>query len=266
MEILQNNFSGIIILMVLGLRHGLDPDHIAMIDGYTYRLHENKSRWARWVGTLFTFGHGLMVTLISLFLSLLKNEFKIPNYLEIFIEWFPMLMLTYIGISNVQMMRNKTTSKRFNLRQCLIPVHFKNHNHPFAIIITGLIFGFIFDTSSQIAAFGYTVSASDQWLFAVIGGLVFSLGLMITGTCDSLLLNKLLQSFEQKKIQNFRFKINMLITIMCFAIPLYKIICMIYPSYELSDFQNNMVGLTFIGLILGLYADIYMKYKRVLNN
>ena len=42
MNILQQNLSGFIILLVLGLRHGLDPDHITVIDGYTYRLHEKK--------------------------------------------------------------------------------------------------------------------------------------------------------------------------------------------------------------------------------
>ena len=97
---------------------------------------------------------------------------------------------------------------------------------------------------------------------------MFSFGLIITGTCDSLLLNKLLKSFEQKKIQNFRFKINLLITLMCFAIPIYKIICVINPTYELSDFQNNIVGLTFIGIIMSLYVDLYLRYKKqlVVNN
>lgn len=265
MELIYQNLSGLIILLVLGLRHGLDPDHIAMIDSFTYRLHENKSRWSKWVGTLFTLGHGLMVTLISLFLSLLKNKFEIPYYMELFIEWFPMIMLTLIGVSNVLMLTNKKGKKRFSLRQCLIPTRMGNHNHPAAILLTGLLFGFIFDTSSQIAAFGYTISASDQWLFAVIGGLIFSFGLIITGTFDSLLLNKLLQTFAQKKIQKFRFKINVLITIMCFSIPLYKIICMINPFLELSDLQNNIVGLTFIGLILSLYTDMYFKSKRVVK-
>jgi high-affinity nickel-transport protein len=261
MDLIAQNLSGLILLLVLGLRHGLDPDHIAMIDGYTYRLHENKNKWSKWVGSLFTFGHGLMVTLISLFLSLLKNKFEIPPAIEYFITWFPMLMLLYIGITNILILQGKTVTKRFSLKQCLMPVHFNKHLNPFSIILTGLVFGFIFDTSSQIAAFGYTMSASDQWLFAVLGGLVFSTGLMITGTCDSILLNKLLKSFEQKKIQNFRFKINLLITIMCFAIPLYKIMCFINPTLELSDFQNNIVGLTFISIIISLYVDLYLRYK-----
>lgn len=262
MEQFSHGLSGLIILLVLGLRHGLDPDHITLIDSYTYRLHAQHSRWAKWVGTLFTLGHGLMVTVISLVLSFVTHAVEIPLWLEWIIEWVPMVLLTYIGILNILQLRGNTSKGRFSLRQCLVPARFHTHVNPLSIVVTGLIFGFIFDTSSQIAAFGYTVSDSGQWIFSLLGGLVFSAGLIITGTLDSLLLNRLLQSFERDKIQRFRFKINVLITIMCFAIPLYKVVSTVKPALELSDLQNNIIGLFFIGIILSLYAEMYFRFKR----
>ncbi|MDJ1499038.1 hypothetical protein [Xanthocytophaga agilis] len=261
LEITGNHVSGLLLLFVLGLRHGLDPDHITVIDGFTYRLHETKSRWARWVGTLFTFGHGLMVTGIALFLSLLRNSFEVPESLNLLIEWVPLIMLVIIGISNVITLTQKQEVKTVSLRKWLLPTSLTSHLNPFSIILTGIIFGFIFDTSTQIAAFGYAVSASDQWVYAVIGGCVFSGGLMLTGTFDSLYLSKLLQKFDQKRIRNHRFKLNVLITFMCFAIPAYKLSCMVNPALELDDFQNNVVGLVFIGLIALLYIDLYIRYK-----
>ena len=56
------NFSGLALMFALGLRHGLDPDHIACIDSLTWRALEHEHRNAAWVGTLFATGHGLPVS------------------------------------------------------------------------------------------------------------------------------------------------------------------------------------------------------------
>jgi len=261
MDLLQQDLSGFIVLSVLGLRHGLDPDHITVIDGYTYRLHLHKSIWTRWVGTLFTFGHGIMVTAIALFLCILKNNFEMPTMLDIIVEWLSSVMLLFMGISNIISLTRKDNTQLSGLRKKLLPKSFSNSLNPFTVIVTGIIFGFIFDTSSQIAAFGYAVAVSNQWVYAILGGVVFSLGLILTGTCDSLLLSKLLKTFDQKKIQSHRFKLNVLITIMCFAIPLYKIASAMNPTLELTDFQNNIVGLVFISIIISLYAELYLRHR-----
>ena len=261
MEALQHHFTGFIILMVLGLRHGLDPDHITIIDGYTYRMHLTKSVWTRWVGTLFTFGHGIMVTVIALTLCILRNNFEMPPMLDILVEWTSTVMLFFIGVSNLIALKRNQQGQLNSVRKWLLPKSFSTTINPFTVIVTGVIFGFIFDTSSQIAAFGYAISVSNQWIYAIIGGLVFSLGLIMTGTCDSLLLSKLLKTFDQKKILRHRFKLNVLITIMCFAIPFYKVLSTFNTSLELSDLQNNIVGLTFITIIISLYADLYLRHK-----
>ena len=56
------SFSGLVLMFVLGLRHGLDPDHIACIDGLTWRALNHEHQHAHWIGTLFAIGHGLLVT------------------------------------------------------------------------------------------------------------------------------------------------------------------------------------------------------------
>jgi high-affinity nickel-transport protein len=261
MEILQQNLSGFILLLVLGLRHGLDPDHITVIDGYTYRLHQKHHAWTRWVGTLFALGHGLMVTVIALALSLLRNNVEIPYAVNIVIDWLPAFMLAMMGVANVVALTRADGSQPKGIRSGMIPDALSKHLNPFTVLITGIIFGFIFDTSSQIAAFAYAVSVAGNWIYAVIGGAVFSAGLIMTGTLDSLLLSKLLKTFDQKKIQNHRFKLNVLITIMCFAIPLYKVACALCEDLELNDLQNNIAGLTFIAIILTLYLDLYLRSR-----
>ncbi|OWP86260.1 NAD+ synthetase, partial [Flavobacterium covae] len=216
MELLNNNLSALLILFILGLRHGLDPDHITVIDNYTYRLYENKNTWSRWVGTLFTLGHGIMVTLIALILSYLKNNFQVPIWVDWVLNWLPMFLLLIIGIGNINSLIYSRKNNSLGLKKYLIPKFLDKKVSPITVFITGIIFGFIFDTSSQIAAFGLAISGTNHWLFSVIGGIVFSIGLIFTGTIDSYLLSKLLKIFDRTKIQKHRFKLNILITIMCF--------------------------------------------------
>ncbi len=74
---LQQNLSGFILLLVLGLRFGLDPDHITVIDGYTYRLHQKHHAWTRWqaLSLHWVMEHGYRYRSCS---KLLRNTIEIP--------------------------------------------------------------------------------------------------------------------------------------------------------------------------------------------
>jgi high-affinity nickel permease len=61
--------SGLLLMLVLGLRHGLDPDHVACIDGLTWRAMQHGRHHSPWVGTLFAIGHGLLVTMVAVVFS-----------------------------------------------------------------------------------------------------------------------------------------------------------------------------------------------------
>ena len=55
--------SGMALFFLLGMRHGIEPDHIAAIDGLTLRAHDHHERHAPWTGSLFALGHGLAIAL-----------------------------------------------------------------------------------------------------------------------------------------------------------------------------------------------------------
>ena len=75
------SLSGLVLMFVLGLRHGLDPDHIACIDGLTWRAlsHDHNQGYAPWIGTLFAIGHGLLVTSIAVGVSRLTHAVSLPE-------------------------------------------------------------------------------------------------------------------------------------------------------------------------------------------
>ncbi|MEG1327200.1 MAG: hypothetical protein RSD99_20050, partial [Janthinobacterium sp.] len=52
------------LIFLLGMRHGLEPDHLAAVDGLTLRSQSVHARWAPWMGALFALGHGVTVLAI----------------------------------------------------------------------------------------------------------------------------------------------------------------------------------------------------------
>ena len=63
------------------MRHGFDADHLATIDGLTRANLHHRPALARYCGTLFSLGHGAVVMLIALSVSLLAGRWHVP-------EWF----------------------------------------------------------------------------------------------------------------------------------------------------------------------------------
>src|SRR5258706_15426879 len=55
----------IAVVFLLGLKHGLDPDHLAAIDGLTRFNASRRPLLSRWSGLLFSAGHGVVVTAVG---------------------------------------------------------------------------------------------------------------------------------------------------------------------------------------------------------
>ena len=68
--ILPHDLAGLALMVfLLGLRHGMDPDHLATIDGLARYNGQNRPRVARWSGCFFSLGHGAIVTLVAAFVA-----------------------------------------------------------------------------------------------------------------------------------------------------------------------------------------------------
>jgi nickel/cobalt transporter (NiCoT) family protein len=107
----METISLILLVFVLGLRHGLDADHLACIDGLTRYNGRMYSPIARWVGLLFSFGHGLVVTCIAVILGIFMKSFKIPELMNTLVTWISIVSLFGIGTLNIyNLMRTKSTS------------------------------------------------------------------------------------------------------------------------------------------------------------
>src|SRR5258707_8721726 len=70
------------VVFLLGLKHGLDPDHLAAIDGLTRFNAANRPRLSRWSGLLFSAGHGVVVTAIAVAVATIAAEWRAPAWLQ----------------------------------------------------------------------------------------------------------------------------------------------------------------------------------------
>lgn len=264
MEAVSLDFSGIVLMLALGLRHGLDPDHIAIIDGMTMKHSDSSSPFAKWVGTLFAIGHGLVVTIIAVLVSLLSNKIILPYWVANIAEWIPVFLLFLVGSMNLKSLLSKNTYKAIGWRTKLIPKKLINSSSAFSIILIGILFATVFDTATQAAAWGYAASQQGGMIAAVLMGIIFSAGMIATDTIDGRILFSILNKTSNKTlINNYRKWIGWSIVVMSFSVAGYKVICAFIPSIELSSFTNSLVGLVFMLFIAGIYGLTIYKNSKI---
>ena len=148
------SLSGLGLMLALGLRHGLDPDHIAVIDGLTIHALDQRPGMAPWVGTLFSIDHGSMVTLIALGFGLLSTQVAIPVRLAEIAGWTPVLLLLFVGALNLHALLRHDDYHAIGWRTWLMPRGFRESSHPAAIVGVGMLFALVFDTATQAAEAG----------------------------------------------------------------------------------------------------------------
>lgn len=178
-------------VFALGLRHGADPDHLAAIDNLTRNAIGARAKWSRFAGALFAGGHSVMVLTIAALAGLLGSRIAVHGALiETAGTWVGIVTLFLIAAFNLRQLQIGATAPA-GVKSALIPRALRAATSPLAAIPVGLLFGLGFDTSSQIATYALAFSAGGGIVIAALIGLIFSLGMAVTDTLDSMLVHKL---------------------------------------------------------------------------
>src|SRR5256885_8910099 len=93
--------GSVFMVFLLGLRHGMDPDHLATVDGLARHNARDRPRVARWSGCLFSLGHGAIVTLVAGFVAATLHDGAAPQWLERLGAWISIAFLLGLGIVNI---------------------------------------------------------------------------------------------------------------------------------------------------------------------
>lgn len=195
----QDLFALSLIVFVLGLKHGFDADHLATIDGLTRFNARANPRLARFCGVLFSLGHGAVVVASALAVSALALHAPAPSWLEAFGAWVSVAFLAALGFLNIgAVLRAEPT-------QVVRPVGLKGRllgrlaraASPDLVALVGAWFVLSFDTVSQAALFALTATQFGGWQHALMLGLLFMLGMLITDGVNGLWISRLICRADQ---------------------------------------------------------------------
>ena len=255
-------------MLMLGLRHGFDPDHIAIIDGVSVRYPTTKPLLAKWTGTLFATGHGLVITCIAVMISRFSHSWNFPQSVWNILDWVPGLLLLLVGFLNLRMLKAKKKYSPKGWKMFFLPAKLKNSSHPLAIVLIGILFAMVFDTNTQAAAWAYTATSQLSTTNALLLGGSFSLGMIITDTLDSRILYTLmLQSVNNNSVLNYRRKLGWIIVYISFIVGGYKIFSRLIPAIELEETILTFTGIAFFILMICFYIFVlYSGTQRAKKN
>jgi nickel/cobalt transporter (NiCoT) family protein len=202
METLPTHWLSLVaVVFVLGLKHGLDPDHLAAIDGLTRFNAADRPRLSRWSGLLFSAGHGVVVTAIALAVATLAAEWRAPVWLEDAGTWISIAFLALLGWANLAAVLRTPRGEAVRpvgLRSRLF-ARLARAEHPVLVAAVGAAFALSFDTVSQAVLFSITGSSLAGWVFATSLGLVFTAGMMATDGLNGLWVSRLLERSDAQR-------------------------------------------------------------------
>jgi high-affinity nickel-transport protein len=237
--------SALWLMFVLGLRHGLDPDHIAVIDNVVFRTADTRPRLALWTGTLFALGHSLSVAVVAVGVSLVAGTFAMPAWTAPVIDSAVIALLLLVGTLNLRALRRADDYTPVGWRTGLVPRRLRLSTHPVAVVAIGAIFGLVFDTATQAAAGGAAATAKGGTTAALAIALTFAVGMILADTIDSQILGRLLHTSARSAGQVLRYRraIGWLVVALSFGTAAYGIATMAGPGIGLSDTALTAIGI-----------------------
>lgn len=179
------------LLLALGFRHGLDPDHIAVVDGMTRLRHNGSAYWkARLTGFQFAAGHSLTI-LLATFVFYLYG-IQLPEWLDAVGLWISTFFLLWLAYRNLKFCfsgndhhHHDASPVQRKILQAMGPLA-----HPMGV---GFGFAISFDSLAQaglMAAKGHELGG----FFAIlVMALSFGLGMTLADTSNGLLMHWLVK-------------------------------------------------------------------------
>ncbi len=189
--------------LVFGLRHGIDWDHIAAITDITGS--QEKSRDALWLGTVYAFGHGTVLTILGVLAVALGAS--LPGWVDGVMQRIVGITLVILGIYVVYSLWKDRANFRMRSRWMLLfdwaeigyhklmsrvtgkpeesPTTRRNYGTASAFLV-GLIHGVGAETPTQVLLFVAAAGAAGSTLGIVLL-VIFIVGLFISNSAITIM-------------------------------------------------------------------------------
>lgn len=183
----------------LGMRHGFDLDHLATIDAITRAVKQNR-RLAKFAGVLFSLGHGLVVILMSVIVASGIVQTQSAQWLDTFGRWISIVFLLLFGVLTLWNVLPHTPIVSTSFRALLFRKLIGEKYNPLLIMSIGALFAFSFDTFTQVTLLSLSASVMAGFLFPLILGIVFMLGMMSSDGINGYFVSSMIQLADKKSL------------------------------------------------------------------
>ncbi len=213
------SIGALALFFALGLRHGLEPDHIAAIDGMTLRAIDRREAHAPWVGALFALGHACVVAVLALAVGLLATSIDSPPAWVHRLNLLPVLLLALLGVWNLRALLADTEYRPDSLRMKLMPSALRERTDAGAVLLIGVLFAMVIDTVAHVTAWSAFATSRGGAAGAMLAGLLFSAGMLATSAADSQLVCHLLRDeHDAARARRMRRGIGWFVVVLSFAV------------------------------------------------
>ena len=205
------------LLLALGFRHGLDPDHIAAVDALTrMRFHAQNYWTSRLTGFQFALGHSLTVFLATLILY--WQGMTLPTWLDDLGLWVSSGFLLILGLINLRHCVGNRLSKHLSFTVNEHPqahAHFStgtSHHGPQGLIQpfimkvmgplahpmgVGFAFALSLDTLAQAALMAAKGHELGGFALIVVFAMSFGTGMLLADSLNGLVVHWMVRQSEQ---------------------------------------------------------------------
>ncbi|HVW69582.1 MAG TPA: nickel transporter [Steroidobacteraceae bacterium] len=187
-------------VFALGLRHGLDADHLATIDGLTRFNAAARPVLARWCGALFSAGHGCVVVIVATTMGGATARYAVPGWAADLGAWISIGFLLALGALNLALVVRTPPEAMVvptGVRSRLLG-RWTRSTRPLGIVLIGALFAISFDTLSQAALFAATAARFGGWRSGALLGLVFTVGMLVVDGANGLWIASLLRRADRR--------------------------------------------------------------------
>ena len=191
----QGMFGLLAVALTLGMRHGVDADHLAAIDAMTRCNAVARPALARRTGVWFSLGHGGVVLAIALAVAATARAWDAPRWLEPFGAWSSIAMLVLLGVLNLVAWQRAApgatvalTGWRSQVFEGVLRACSRR-----AVMGVGVLFALSFDTVTQAALMAATgIAHHGVAAVALLAG-AFALGMILTDGLNGWWVARLIQ-------------------------------------------------------------------------
>jgi high-affinity nickel-transport protein len=239
------------VAFTLGLRHGLDADHLATIDGLARRNARDNPRLAQFSGTLFSLGHGIVILVIAVVASILAGVWETPAWLEISgtaISISFLLGLAFLNLYSVWTTPAGQVVRPAGIRSRLFG-RIVNVEHPLVIVAVGMLFALSFDTVTHAALFAIAAESFGGVGPSLMLASLFVLGMLIADGANGFWIAHLIRRADRKAVIASRLMATA-VGLLSLGVGAFTILKLVSPALDHAAEQAGIwVGIGVLGLI-----------------